>query len=170
MKLNLNKWRATVALLLVVICGSPMVQATTLKDLEGQTKLTPEGLLRKFANFKFKLFDGVQPREQFLATQTGDCDDFATLAADLLGEHGYTTHLVAVTMEQQVHVVCYVAEANAYLDYNNRKLTAPLVPTNGRLADIAGKVARSFHSTWRCASEYIFKDGVQHMVKTDFKS
>src|SRR5258708_7730259 len=125
MILILNSWRIVLALFLVT-CGSPALKAMTLKDLRADVKLTPESLIRRFAKFKFKLIDGVQRREVFLASQTGDCDDFATLAADVLREKGYHTHLVAVFMEQQVHVVCYVAEAAAYLDYNNRKLASPL--------------------------------------------
>ncbi|MDB6121894.1 MAG: hypothetical protein JWQ71_887, partial [Pedosphaera sp.] len=117
---------------------------------------------------KFKLFDEVQPRKVFLASQQGDCDDFATLAADVLHEKGYTTRLIAVFMEKQVHVVCYVKEVGAYLDYNNRKKPSPLVPTNGRLADIAGKVARSFHQPWMSVLEYTYKNGVKHTVMADF--
>lgn len=157
-----------VLVMLAAAGASPAVHAFTTKDLLADTKLTPEGFIRKFAKFKFKLIDGVQPREEFLASQTGDCDDFATLAADVLAERGYRTHLVAVFMERQVHVVCYVAEAKAYLDYNNRSLASPLVATDGGLPDIAGKVAKSFHSAWRCVSEYTFKNGVQRTVKTEF--
>lgn len=140
----------------------------TLKELQADAHLTPAALLRRFAPFKFKLSDQVQSPAVFLTSETGDCDDFATLAADVLREKGYGTHLIAVFMEQQVHVVCYVTEAKAYLDYNNRRQLFPLVPTNGSLADIAAKVAQSFHTTWRCVSEYTRQNGLQHTLRTDF--
>lgn len=168
MNLFLNKWRIGHVTLLFLACGATPVHAMTLRDLFRDASLTPESLIRRFANFKFKLIDGVQPPSEFLASQTGDCDDFATLAADVLSKKGYTPHLIAVFMEKQTHVVCYVPEVGAYLDYNNRGKTFPLAPTNGRLADIANKVALSFHSSWRCVSEYTSKHGIQHTISTEF--
>lgn len=165
--LFLNNWRLCLVLFWLAGSASPL-HAMTLNDLRQDAGLTPESLIRRFANFRFKLIDGVQPHSEFLASQTGDCDDFATLAADVLREKGYSTHLIAVFMERQVHVVCYVAEAKAYLDYNNRKQASPLVPTNGTLTDIAGKVARSFHAAWHCVFEYTYKNGIQHTIATDF--
>ena len=170
MSLNLNKWGATLALLLLgAAFWAPRLNAVTLKELRDDAKLTPETLMHRFANFKFRLSDEVQPRNIFLASQTGDCDDFATLAADVLREKGYGAHLIAVFMERQVHVVCYVAEATAYLDYNNRKKASPLVSTNGRLPDMADQVAQSFRSTWSCVMEYTFQNGLRHPVATEFR-
>ncbi|MDB6022788.1 MAG: hypothetical protein JWQ04_2645 [Pedosphaera sp.] len=163
--LFLNRWLLALALLGFV----PPSHALTLPELLNDAHLTPERLLHRFARFKFKLFDGVQPPVQFLASETGDCDDFATLAAYVLREKGYHPRLIAVFMPTQVHVVCVVTEAKAYLDYNNRRQDSPLVPTDGSLTDIAGKVARSFHTTWRCVCEYTVKDGVQHTVSTEFR-
>jgi hypothetical protein len=167
LKLFLNRWRVSLVFFWLAGSFAPL-HAMTLNDLRRDASLTPESLIRRFANFKFKLIDGVQPHSDFLASQTGDCDDFATLAADVLREKGYSTHLIAVFMEKQVHVVCYVTEAKAYLDYNNRKKASPLVPTSGALSDIAGKVAQSFHAPWRCVSEYTYNNGVQHTITTDF--
>jgi hypothetical protein len=162
--------RALAALVCLSVAGGVgPLNALTLTELKADVRLTPEALLRRFAQFKFKLFDGVQPREKFLASEKGDCDDFATLAADVLREKGYHTRLIAVFMPTQVHVVCAVTETKAYLDYNNRGLTSPLVPTDGSLADIAEKVARSFHTSWRCVSEYTVDKGVQQTLRTDFR-
>ena len=88
--------------------------------------------------------------------KAGDCDDFATLAADLLRERGYTTRLVVVYMHKDVHVVCYVAEVNGYLDYNRRKNGAPLIKCGAGLADVAASVASSFKTDWRSVSEFSF--------------
>lgn len=164
----LNKCAALIACLFLA-CGVPRLRAMTLTELTHDIHLTPKTLLRRFARFKFRLFDGVQPRERFLASQSGDCDDFATLAADVLRTRGYHTRLVAVFMPTQTHVVCAVAETKAYLDYNNRHLSEPLVATDGSLRDIAEKVARSFHTNWRCVSEYTFDHGVQRTLRTDFR-
>lgn len=155
-------------LALLLMVARP-VHAMTLNELRGDAKLTPESLARRFANFKFKLFDQVQPREVFLSTQTGDCDDFATLAADVLREKGYSTRLIAVFMEKQAHVVCYVKETGAYLDYNNRGKAVPLVSTDGHLSDVADKVAKSFHAAWSGVMEYTFKDGVKKVVRMEFR-
>src|SRR5579884_1130924 len=106
----LNRTFALLAFVCLAFCTA-QVNAMTLTELKGDTKLTPEALLKRFAEFKWKLYDGVQPREQFLSSQTGDCDDFATLAAEVLHEKGYHTRLIAVFMPTQVHVVCAVEEA-----------------------------------------------------------
>ncbi len=122
-----------------------------------------------FADFKFELSPKLRQPETFLASRSGDCDDFATLAADLLREKGYSTRLVAVYMPNEVHVVCYVAETNTYLDYNRRKQASPLVKCKGELAAIATSVARSFRSPWRSVAEVTFRNGVRHFVSTVFR-
>jgi hypothetical protein len=165
---NIRHHHRVISLMLLLVVSTCSARAVTEGELRADPALTPESLLQRFANFKFRLFDEVQPRDTFLATQTGDCDDFATLAADVLHERGYSTHLIAVFMEKQVHVVCYVKEIGAYLDYNNRKKPAPLVPTNGSLSDIATKVARTFHAPWVTALEYTFKEGIKRTVAADF--
>jgi hypothetical protein len=146
-----------------------VAQAVTLAELRADPNLTPERLMARFADFKFELGRKVRPPEAFLASQSGDCDDFASLAADLLHEKGYSTRLVAVFMPNDVHVVCYVAETNSYLDYNRRKQASPLVKCNNELAAIAASVARSFHSSWRSVSEFTFRKGARHFISTVFR-
>jgi hypothetical protein len=155
----------------LLLLAGVLVQETpgfTLQELRSDTTLTPEGLIRRFADFKFELGEDVQSPENFLASRSGDCDDFATLAADILRERGYSTHLVVVFMPRDVHVVCYVKETGAYLDFNLRSRAAPLVATDGSLSDIALKVARSFRSSWYCASEFRYRNGRREFVYTDF--
>jgi hypothetical protein len=163
----LKKCLLTLAVSLLILGAHPL-HAMTTAELQNDSKLTPESLLHRFAGFDFKLFDEVQPRDVFLSTQTGDCDDFATLAADVLRQKGYTTHLIAVFMAKQTHVVCYVKEAGAYLDYNNRRKASPLVPTSGTLQDIAGKVARSFRTRWSSVMEFTFEHGIRKAGAMDF--
>lgn len=141
-----------------------------MQELRDDSFLTPETFARHFADFKFKLLEQVQPPEQFLATKTGDCDDYATLAADILKSKGYHTKLVVVFMPKDIHVVCYVQEAKGYLDFNARVLTNPIIPCDGSLVDIAEKVAESFRSKWYCVSEFTFENGNRRFVYTDFRS
>ena len=157
-------------LLLVALCFSQRALAgVTLDELRAEPNLTPERFIKHFADFKFALGRDVQKPETFLKSQAGDCDDFATLAADVLRERGYTTRLVAVFMPNDVHVVCYVKETNSYLDYNCRKQTSPLVKCDQELAAIAASVAASFRTQWRTVSEYTFQDGVRKFVSTEFR-
>jgi hypothetical protein len=143
--------------------------AATLADLRADPKLTSERLMAYFADFKFELSRQVRQPETFLASRSGDCDDFATLAADLLREKGYSTRLVAVFMPHDVHVVCYVAESHGYLDYNRRKQASPLVKCEENLTAIAASVAQSFRSPWRSASEFTFRNGGKRFVSTVFR-
>jgi hypothetical protein len=146
-----------------------LARAASLADLRADPKLTPERLMAYFANFKFEPGRQVRPPETFLAKRAGDCDDFATIAADVLREKGYSTRLVAVFMPHDVHVVCYVAETNTYLDYNRRKEVAPLVKCKGDLPAIAASVAQSFRSPWRSVSEFTFRNGARRFVSTVFR-
>ena len=156
-------------LLLVLGLSVRHASALTLAELRTDPNLTPERFIKHFANFRYELARDVRKPENFLATRSGDCDDFATLAANLLREKGYTTRLVAVFMPDCVHVVCYVKEVNSYLDYNCRKQVSPLVKCDERLPAIAASVAESFRSNWRSASEFTFQDGVRHFVLTVFR-
>jgi Transglutaminase-like superfamily len=157
-------------LLLAALCLSQRVMAgVTLDELRAEPNLTPERFIKHFADFKFALGRDVQKPEAFLKNQSGDCDDFATLAADVLRERGYTTRLVAIFMPHDVHVVCYVKETNSYLDYNCRKQISPLVKCDQELTAIAASVAASFRTQWRSASEYTFQDGVRKFVNTEFR-
>jgi hypothetical protein len=138
----------------------------TLEELRHDPKLTPQRFARYFRNFEYQYHAELQAPAAFLASQSGDCDDFATLAATVLSEKGYTTRLVTIRMPGIVHVVCYVAETQCYLDYNNRDALFPTVHSNGTLADIARKVARSLDSRWTSSSEFIFQNGVERILTT----
>jgi hypothetical protein len=161
--------RSASLILLAYLMSLQMTAAVTLAELKADAGLTPERLMKHFANFKYELARETRAPETFLAQAAGDCDDFATLAADLLREKGYTTKLVAVYMPKEVHVVCYVAETNCYLDYNCRKRASPLVECGSDLSAIAVRVARSFHTQWRSVSEVSIKDGKRRFVTTAFR-
>jgi hypothetical protein len=145
------------------------VSALTLAELRADQHLTPERFMKYFASFKFELGHDVQKPDAFLSSQCGDCDDFATLAADVLREKGYTTRLIVVYMPRDTHVVCYVAETHSYLDYNCRKLASPLVQCDGTLESIGAHVAESFRAQWRSVSEFTFRNGARYFVNTVFR-
>lgn len=130
-----------------------MAHAGALSALAGQADLTPEKLIRSFAEFTFELSAQPQDAETFLQRRRGDCDDFAILASRLLTERGYKTKLVAVMMAQETHVVCYVKEARGFLDFNHRADAHPVLASDGSLEDIAQKVAGDFRARWQMAAE-----------------
>ncbi len=154
------------SLLLLLLSFAAPLSAVSLTDLRSDPKLTPQRFAGYFANFRYKFHAEVQPAEAFLATQSGDCDDYATLAAEILREKGYTTRLIAVRMRTQVHVVCYVEETKSFLDYNNRSYLLRMVSSSGSIRDIARKVAKSFDAEWTSASEFTFQDGAKRLGST----
>jgi hypothetical protein len=141
--------------------------ALTLEDLQTDPLLTPARLIEYFSDFKFQLGSDLQKPADFLATKTGDCDDFANLTALVLKAKGYTPRIFVVSMDRVTHVVCFVAETQSYLDYNHRR-DHVLVPSTGTLADVAQKVAASFKSRWYSVSEVTFAEGVRRFIRTEF--
>ena len=135
--------RVLLLLVLGFCLAAGSASALTMDELLKDSELPPERFMHHFADFKFRLGETVPPPETFLASKAGDCDDFATLAADVLRRKGYTTRLIVVHMEKDVHVVCYVKEIKGYLDYNYRKEADPIVASDGTLADIGGHWRRS---------------------------
>ncbi|MCZ7640321.1 MAG: hypothetical protein M5U12_32235 [Verrucomicrobia bacterium] len=132
--------------------------------------LTPAGLLQHFAGFGFELGETLQDAETFLRRRRGDCDDFASLASQVLTERGWHPKLVVVMMERQTHVVCYVQEAKGFLDYNRRAVPDPVVASDGSLEDIAAKVATAFRSEWWMASEFAYRDQATVFLDNAFPS
>jgi len=130
----------------------------TLRDLESVQKLTPGDFADLFEYFKFTYSPRVQDATTFLASQAGDCDDYAILADHVLRQKGYTTRLIQVRMVGMTydHAVCYVDETQAYLDYNLRQYTFNLKRSKPYLRDIAGKVAGSLGRNWTVAFEFTY--------------
>jgi hypothetical protein len=125
---------------------------------------TPEQLAHRFASFKFEFHAEVQDPDVFLKTKKGDCDDFATLADDVLTREGYTTHLITVRMPGETHVVLYVDEAKGYLDYNFRSAKHPCQKSDGNLQHVASQVAASFHLPWLAVYEFNYHHKTKHLV------
>ncbi|MEO7676581.1 MAG: hypothetical protein ABIV39_07470 [Verrucomicrobiota bacterium] len=160
---NLSGFFLVAALSLSINVG----QAITLDQLRHVPKLTPEKFAAYFQDFEFKFHAEVQDHDVFLETKSGDCDDYATLAADILGRNGYTTRLIAVRMSGETHVVCYVNETKSYLDYNYRKDAVKTIPCKKSITEIARHVADSFSRDWIATYQFTFNatEGVKRLVQ-----
>lgn len=146
-----------------------------LKDLEAEPNLTPGRFADLFADFEYAYYPSVQPPPIFLRDRSGDCDDYAILADHILGRNQFRTRLVRVELvgTRINHVVCYVTEKKAYLDYNNRRFAFNLERSGSTLRDIATKVAASFEKNWTTVTEYTYtyaegrSRAIHVVVKTD---
>jgi hypothetical protein len=125
---------------------------------------TPEHYAHRFAKFQFEFHADVQDPAVFLKTKKGDCDDFATVADDALTREGYTTHLIAIRMPGETHVVLYVDEVHGYLDYNYRNAKHPVLESDSSLEHVASKVADSFQLPWVAVYEFNYHHKMKHMV------
>jgi hypothetical protein len=141
-------------------------RAISFEELHNDATLTPLTFASHFSKFRFAFHSEVQKPEDFLRSEAGDCDDYSILAASELSARGYHPRLVAVRLQGLVHVVCYVAEANGYLDYNKRNHGAGLVACGPDLSDVAESIAKSFKSSWSSVSEFTYSDGVKKLVST----
>jgi hypothetical protein len=158
------------------VLAAARLEALTMGDLLGDTKMTPKRFASLFEDFKFEVhpFD-VQNPSQFLGSRCGDCIDYAVLADYILKRRGYGTRLIRVEMmgENMGHAVCYVTESRAYLDYNNRRYAIKLQRSGRSIREIANEVADSFDANWTFAQEFTFdyttyiKRAVFTVVKTD---
>jgi hypothetical protein len=161
-----TKILTAILLLAAALFSATPSKAITVSELRSIPKLTPETFASYFADFEFKFHDDVQDHDTFLTSKSGDCDDYATLAADILSRHGYTPRLIAVRMKGETHVVCYITETKSYLDYNYRKDDAKTVPCSGSIKEIARKVAQSFSRDWIATYQFTFREGVKRLVQT----
>src|SRR4051812_24766339 len=163
------------AIALAALTLAVRVDALTVGSLLDDPEMTPKHFASLFEKFDFGTgpFE-VQNPEQFLASERGDCIDFAVLADYVLSRRGYWTRLIRVEMvgKNMGHAVCYVTESRVYLDYNNRKYALNLQHSGASIRQIAAKVADSFEANWTFAQEFTFdykgsgKRAVRTVVKT----
>jgi hypothetical protein len=151
--------RTLLTIALAALAFSPAAHALTMRQLKDVPNLTPEQFAHQFADFEFKFHAEVQDHDVFLRTKSGDCDDFATVAAEVLSEKGYTPRMIAIRMKGETHVICYIDETQSYLDYNTRKEAKPLVPCSPDITVIATKVAESFGRDWVATYEFTYNEG-----------
>jgi len=167
--------RRRCALLLAGLLLAARLDGLTVSELLNDPTLTPKQFAGLFEDFAFEMhpFD-VQDPDEFLASRSGDCIDYAVLADYVLKPRGYETRLIRVEMigANIGHAVCYVTESRAYLDYNNRKYFLNLARSGPTIREIATKVAASFEANWTFASEftYDYKEAVKRSVFTVVKT
>ncbi|MHB8521207.1 MAG: transglutaminase domain-containing protein [Limisphaerales bacterium] len=150
---------------------SNRLAALTLEELTNTPNLTPKRFARYFRDFEYCFHADLQPVEVFLRTKSGDCDDYAILADLVLRPRGYETRLIIVRMPGRVaHVVCYVNQEKAYLDYNKRGNLFVLQSCRPGIRAIAVKVAKSLSQNWTSASEFTYSTGVEQMMATVVKT
>lgn len=120
--------------------------------------MTPGHFADLFGEFAFEFYPYVQPPDTFLRNRSGDCDDYAVMADHVLSRRNYRTRLIRVELAGTniCHVVCYVTEQKAYLDYNNRRFFFNLERSRPSLRVIAEKVADSFEKNWTSVTEYTY--------------
>lgn len=152
-------------MVLLLLSASLASSSLTLDTLRNDPKLTPQRFARYFRDFRCVFHVEVQEPEVFLVTQSGDCDDYATVADLVLREKGFKTRLIGIRMPGITHVVCYVDDCGCYLDFNNRSYLIGSTRCQGALEAIANKVARTFGATWTTAYEFTYRDGMKKIVK-----
>jgi hypothetical protein len=159
--------------ILGIAAALPAVRAFTVNDLLSDTKLTPKRFAGRFEDFDFEYHLRVQNPDVFLSTQKGDCADYAILGDFVLKQKKYETCLIRVVLVGSLaHDVCYVFQAKAYLDYNNRAYFSTLQHSGRTIREIAGRVADSFQANWTSASVYTYNytEDVKHLTVTVVKT
>lgn len=154
------------------LVGAPL-HAMTLSELMLDSAMTPKRFAAHFEAFEYEYHPEVQWPDVFLAARRGDCDDYAILAGHVLRPKGYDTRVIHIRLVGRVaHAVCYVVEAKAYLDYNNRKYFLNLQRSGRTLREIATKVADSFEGNWTSVSEftYDYERGTRTIKRTVVKT
>jgi hypothetical protein len=154
------------SVLAVLLLPLSPLRALSVDDLEKAPNLDPQTFANYFADFEFKFHEEVQGFNQFLSSKSGDCDDYATVAAEVLKPRGFTPRLIAVRMKGETHVICYVNEVNGYLDYNCRKDAQKIVPCSPKITEIAKSVAKSFDKNWVATYEFSYSptENVKRLV------
>jgi len=171
---HIRGWRRAALVSAAALLAVFQTRAVTLSQLQQDRRLTPKRFAGYFADFGYEFSVPVQPAEVFLAREKGDCDDYAVLADHVLKPKGYSTRLIWVRLVGRIpHAVCYVGQARAYLDYNNRDVFFTLARSGPDLRAIADKVAASFEANWTSATEFTYSYRTQArswgatVVKTD---
>jgi len=94
-------------------------------------------------------------------------DNYAILANQALQAQGHASRLIAVRMPgTDPRVVCYVADQNAYLDYDEQIYSIRVQPSDQTIREIAQKVASSMGQNWTSASEFTMANGAKQVIAT----
>ena len=150
-----------------------MLSGITHSVLLRDPKMNAKRFASYFEDFQYEFHSEVQPVDDFLEYQKGDCDDYAILADEVLRRRNFDTMLVHIRLAGTVaHAVCYVEQNRAYLDYNNRKVFFTLSRSSSSPRDIATRVADSLEANWTSVSvfTYSYETGQKQMLRTIVKT
>lgn len=94
-------------------------RALSLQDVSLQLQ-TPEAIARfMWQNFRFEddrsAGDEWQTAEKFLATQRGDCEDFALFAHTVLKLNGVKSYLLNIYGKRYAHTICFFKNGDEYI-------------------------------------------------------
>ena len=154
------------SVLALLLSSISPVSALSIAELRQAKDLTPKTFANYFSEFEFKFHEEVQGYDTFLSSGSGDCDDYSTVAAEVLKPRGFTPRLIAVRMKGETHVICYINEVKGYLDYNCRKDAQKIVPCSPKITEIAKSVAKSFDKDWIATYEFSYSatENVKRLV------
>lgn len=168
---SLGQGRRLFLLALSLTLTTPSSQAITLEELRQDSKITPKSFAAHFSDFRYEHHEEIQPPEVFLATRSGDNDDYATLADLVFTEKGAHTRLIEIRLAGLLnHVVCYIVQDRVYLDYSNRQYLVKTERCTDSVRDIANKVAKSLNANWTTASEFTYRERTKTIVSTVVKT
>lgn len=146
-------WLPALLLLTMPVAATAVTHSQLLQD----ARMNSKRFASYFQDFRYELHFEVQPIDDFLQWQRGDCDDYAILADHVLKRRNIQTLLVHIRLAGMVaHAVCYVRDDGAYLDYNNRDVFFTLSRCRLSLHEIASKVAKSLEANWTSASFFTY--------------
>jgi hypothetical protein len=93
---------------------------------------------------------------------------YAIVANQVLTEQGYNGRLIAVRLPGiDGHIVCYVTQEAAYLDYNDTTYMVKLEMSGPSIREVATKVATTLTQNWTSASEFTVSDaGIKSLFAT----
>lgn len=158
-------------LALAVLLWPLRLPAASMEELLADPGMNPKRFASHFEDFAYEFHREIQPPNTFLRYKRGDCDDYAILADLVLKQKNFGTRLIQVRLAGQIdHAVCYVNEARAYLDYNNRAVFFTLARSGASLRTIATKVADSLEANWTSAFEFEYTSGKKELVATVVKT
>ena len=149
---------------LAILMAGFSSQGLTMDELRAIPNLTPRKFVRQFSEFRYEHTGETQLPGMFLLREAGDASDFALVASMVFAEKGYHPRLISVRMNHLSYVVCYLPETRSFIDFNNRSIFFNTTTSDGSLADVARKVARSFGRDWNLAEEFTFVDESRNTV------
>jgi hypothetical protein len=132
------------------------------------TSLTPETTLEKAFMPALEAIRDPNPTDGTLRYyRIYMAPGYVILADQVLRAQGYDTRLIAVRCAGSTHIVCYINEEAAYLDYNSTTHLVKLETSGPTIREVANNVAAALQQSWTSASEFrVAADGTKRLFAT----